>query len=250
MKKTIILISALTIVAVGIFCYNNKISSNYLKDIQTKASFEKYDYLNLKENASVIALVKIEDDLGQENSIINYNENDPFINSYYGVRKATVQKFYKNDKKLVDFISFLEPAAITSNNEYIHPEGYNKMEKGKTYIVFLSDETASGDMSIISANNGKIDVSSIEDNEFYDIAIKSVIDFETSNDELNLNDKEKILNAEMPTSMVDFDNTSELTIKNNLGGLSVNYHFDENSNKEFIDINGKPLIVDGKLFTE
>ena len=60
--------------------------------------------------------------------------------------------------------------------------------------------------------------SSIEDNEFYDIAIKSVIDFETSNDELNLNDKEKILNAEMPTSMVDFDNTSELTIKNNLGG--------------------------------
>ena len=60
------------------------------------------------------------------------------------------------------------------------------MEKGKTYIVFLSDETASGDMSVISANNGKIDVSSIEDNEFYDIAIKSVIDFETSNDELNL----------------------------------------------------------------
>ena len=52
------------------------------------------------------------------------------------------------------------------------------MEKGKTYIVFLSDETASGDMSVISANNGKIDVSSIEDNEFYDIAIKSVIDFE------------------------------------------------------------------------
>ena len=42
----------------------------------------------------------------------------------------------------------------------------------------------------------------------------------------------------------------ELTIKNNLGGLSVNYHFDENSNKEFIDINGNPLIVDGKLFTE
>ena len=241
MKKTIIFISALTIVAVGIFCYNNKISSNDLKDIQTKASFEKYDYLDLKENASVIALVKIEDDLSQENSLIN---------SYYGVRKAAVQKFYKNDKKLVDSISFLEPAAITSNNEYIHPEGYNKMEKGKTYIVFLSDEIASGDMSIISANNGKIDVSSIEDNEFYDIAIKSVIDFETSNDKLNLNDKEKILNAEMPTSMVDFDNTSELTIKNNLGGLSVNYHFDENSNKEFIDINGKPLIVDGKLFTE
>ena len=90
MKKTIIFISALTIVAVGIFCYNNKISSNDLKDIQTKASFEKYDYLDLKENASVIALVKIEDDLSQENSIINYNENDPLINSYYGVRKATV----------------------------------------------------------------------------------------------------------------------------------------------------------------
>ena len=72
----------------------------------------------------------------------------------------------------------IEPAIITDNREYIRTEGYQKLEKGNYYIVFLSDENASGVLSIISANNGKFDIIDLENNYHSDIVTEAILEFD------------------------------------------------------------------------
>lgn len=56
-------------------------------------------------------------------------------------------------------------------------EGYEKMEKGNYYLVFLSDDNATNQLSIISANNGEIDRSNIENNEYLKIAHQALSEY-------------------------------------------------------------------------
>lgn len=60
-------------------------------------------------------------------------------------------------------------------------EGYEKMEKGNYYLVFLSDDNATNQLSIISANNGKIDLSNIENNEYLEIAYQALSEYNLDN---------------------------------------------------------------------
>lgn len=56
-------------------------------------------------------------------------------------------------------------------------EGYEKMEKGNYYLVFLSDDNVINQLSIISTNNGKIDRSNIENNEYLKIAHQALSEY-------------------------------------------------------------------------
>ena len=151
-------------------------------------------------------------------------------------------------------MTIIEPAVITKDNEYIHLEEYEKMELGNKYIVFLSDETESGNLSILSGNNGKINVSNFNDNDYPEILVKSLIEFETPESILPSDSKDVILNSEqinMEYKERAINNKENKilneTIKTNLGDLKLETYYDTNLQKEIINIDGITLISDDKL---
>ncbi|MBS6504753.1 MAG: hypothetical protein KH415_24625 [Clostridium sp.] len=151
-------------------------------------------------------------------------------------------------------MTIIEPAVITKDNEYIHLEEYEKMELGNKYIVFLSDETESGNLSILSGNNGKINVSNFNDNDYPEILVKSLIEFETPESILPSDSKDVILNSEqinMEYKERAINNKENKilneTIKTNLGDLKLETYYDTNLQNEIINIDEITLISDDKL---
>lgn len=172
-----------TLVLLPIFVlslYNNVIYTNNLKDIELHSSYYQFDYEELKNDADVIALIKVKDNLSPSNSTISYNENTNDIRGFYGTRSVKVVKYFKNTLNVGKTLSIIEPAVITDKNEYVHTEGYQDMKKNNYYLVFLSTENASHELSIMSANNGKIDLSDLDKNEYQNIAKKANEEFEIS----------------------------------------------------------------------
>lgn len=136
----------------------------------------------------------------ESNSHLTYDKEleQPLISEYYASRKVKLIDVYKSSVQLPENgeIEIIELAAVTEG-QYLHAEGYSAMEKGQTYVVFLSDENASGKLSVISINNGIFDISELseaqEENDYYDIAVKALVEFES---ELPAIEKEKILSTE------------------------------------------------------
>lgn len=224
-----------------IFIFSNQIPmpSEY-KNIEVSSSFEKFDYEELKNSSAVIALVEVLDDLNKDNSVINYAKKSPTIQGFYGRREVRVLKYYKDKGTSDDKLSIIEPAAITKNNECLHCEDYEEMVKGNKYIVFLSDKTASRELSILSGNNGKINVSDFDNNEFYEILIKTLVEFETK---IPKAEKDIILSA-TPIETVKTSrrarsvDTNEKVIKTDFGDLKIEYKSNING-KRIISINDK-----------
>ncbi len=146
-----------------------------LEDIPVQGSFVQFSYEDLKETAKIIAKVEVTDDLSAENS---FELTDPETGSsggFYGKRTCKVLEYYKDvTGNFADELSFIEAAAIIGN-QYLHMDGYDALQKGHQYIVYLNDDTASGDMSIMSCNNGVVRLDESENNsQFPEIAAKSI----------------------------------------------------------------------------
>lgn len=165
----------------GLFFINHWGEESELRDIELFSSYEEFSYNELKDESSVIALIKVKDNLDVENSTIMYNDGTPDIMGFFGTRSVEVMKFFKNNGGDDKYIKIIEPAIITEHNEYMRTEGYEKMEKGNYYVVFLSDDNETNQLSIISANNGKIDVSNIENNEYLEIAYQALSEYNPDN---------------------------------------------------------------------
>lgn len=95
-------------------------------------------------------------------------------------------------------IEVIEDAAM-SKECYYHGEDYEALQKGEEYVLFLNKENAKGDYSIISANNGKVCVSELNDlNKLdkadYEIAIKTLVEYDSS---LNSKEKKAIINSKI-----------------------------------------------------
>lgn len=166
--------SLLLIVPIGVvLIYNNyteESKPSELKDIEYHGSFAEFNYEELTEQATVIATVIVNDDLTLENSTLLYaNEETNDIYGFIGEREVTVLEYYKNEPNAGETLSLIEPAAITEENEYLRADGYEALEKGKLYLVFLSSDNATNQLSIISANNGVFDLENPEENEKIEI---------------------------------------------------------------------------------
>lgn len=166
--------SLLLIVPIGVvLIYNNyteESKPSELKDIEYHGSFAEFNYDELTEQATVIATVIVNDDLTLENSTLLYaNEETNDIYGFIGEREVTVLEYYKNEPNAGETLSLIEPAAITEENEYLRADGYEALEKGKSYLVFLSSDNATNQLSIISANNGVFDLENPEENEKIEI---------------------------------------------------------------------------------
>lgn len=253
-KKCLVCILAIVpFIAIYMIDLSPKANNN---PISISGSFQEFNYEELKQNSSVIALVEITDNLTNENSVINLLEDSITISGFYGKRTAKVIKYYKNTNGYGENLTIIEPAIITKENQYIHLEDYEKMECGNKYIVFLSDSTESGNLSIISGNNGKINVSNFNDNDsdYNDILIKSIVEFETNESTLSQQSKTVILNSEKLNTesegVVSKPVSSEVLQKNiptNLNNLNLESYYDNSLKKEIIDINGVKLISNDKL---
>lgn len=138
-----------------------------VQDVPVAGDHAIFDYAELKEQAKIIAKIEVTDTLSRENS---FTLNDPETGSmggFYGKRTGQVLEYYKDSTgEFSKGLSFIEAAAII-DNRYLHIEGYESLKEGNEYIVFLSDGTASGDMSIISCNNGVVRLSPEEESMNY-----------------------------------------------------------------------------------
>ena len=164
--------SLLIFVIVG---YDVIASYNIPRDIELHGNHKIFNYSELVNESDVVALIEVQDSLSSKNSTVVYQDNSPFIKYHYATREARVLEYYKNELDLGLNIKFNEPAAITNNKEYLHGEGYNTFKKGDKYIVYLSTNNGLGELSLISRNNGKINLKDFSSNEFKDIAIQTVL---------------------------------------------------------------------------
>lgn len=169
-----------------------------VKEHITQADMELFDYEALKEKAKVVVKVSVMDDLTEQNSRFIYDEydDDHPILDYYALRKVQISEIYKDELNIVkDKISIAEAAAMEDKTVY-HYEGYEPLKKGGSYILFLDNDTEPKHLSIISCENGRVDLDHIEKSKdmFYEIATKALIDFETK---LPAKKKQEFLKADI-----------------------------------------------------
>lgn len=235
MKSKILTGTLVVAMAISLFACGDQDTSalGKLEDVSVQGDCIQYDYDELKAASKVIAKVEIMDDLTETNSHLTYDEQleQPVVSDFYSTRKVKLIDVYETSLELPENgeIEIIERTAVT-DGQYLHAEGYSAMEKGKTYVVFLSDETASGDLSVISRNNGIFDVVGLneaqEENEYYDIAVKALVEFES---DLPVAEKEKILSAEevkLPENKVEegkINHTEEIVIGDAQKNSKVSY---------------------------
>jgi hypothetical protein len=248
MKKKLItwsFILVFTIIGVTGFDYLN----NQPTDIALEGSNEVFNYTDLVNEANVVALVKVKDKLSKDNSTVVYQENTSIIKYHYATREAEVLKYYKNDLDLGSNIKFNEAVAITSNNEYLHDEEYAALEKGKEYIVYLSTNNGLGELSLISNNNGKIKLDDFLNNEYKDIAIKSVLKIDNGNFFGNT-----IFNYDVPEQKKVTKGIEKAKVKKideqDVELPDIYYYFDEKNNVEYLNVGGIDFSVQGKLYSK
>lgn len=172
MKKKVIVILALALTLFAAGCAGKE---SAVKDIPMAGSYMQFSYDELYEHAKIIAKIKVTDVLSEENSFALNDPETGSMGGFYGKRTGDVLEYYKDTTgEFADELSFIEAAAII-DNKYFHIEDYETLQEGNEYIVFLSDGTASGDMSIISCNNGVVRLSDEEaEMNYTDIAVKAI----------------------------------------------------------------------------
>ena len=184
------------------------------------------------------------DDLSKENSVIEMDTEDTdSISSAYSLRNIELLEIYGGDNadqfQSGDKLTIIDNAAIHDNN-YIHIEGYEKLEKGQIYILYLSNDTASGDYSIISANNGKVEfdkVNQLQGDEF-EIAVKTLVEFES---DVTENEKQELLNSSVEKAELEKAKLKKQEIKVDSSDISINY-IQESSNTVLVEILNSDLL--------
>jgi len=229
-SRVLLLILMLIVIVPLALCSNNSDNSKESAQLVTKAQIAKeisicgssqyYNYQELKDEADIVALVQCEDEISFDNSTLYYDKG--LVVGFSSKRNVRILDVYKG-KDNIETLDILEPAAVTEDNELIYLEDYETLKKGSRYIVFLSNDTYSGEYSLISGNNGKIDIDNISDNEFLDIAVKSLVEYKSKlrNDEkeeiVSSNIKIKnILNNSKEISLTDMDSKIKYSEKNNV----------------------------------
>lgn len=157
----------------------NLVNTQNVREVEFKGSYSIYDFNELKEKAQVIAIIEVNDDLNVDNSVVLYNDTNHSIEGFWAKRNVSVIKYIKNQFDSKSSLSIIEPAAITRNSELLKTVDYEELKKGERYLVFLSNENLSNQLSIISANNGKFNMENFEENKFPDV-------FEQANNEFSL----------------------------------------------------------------
>ncbi|MCR5700687.1 MAG: hypothetical protein K6G76_00900 [Lachnospiraceae bacterium] len=176
---------------------DNQIDISQLEDVSIESDFVYFKYSDLERDASIIAKVEVIDDLTANNSLTDYMnvEGDTYLINAMSKRKIRILEYYKNDSgKEQSTMEIIEGAAIVGK-QFFHDEEYTPLEKGKTYILYLSNETSSGEYSLMSGLNSVIDLDKpFENKKYVDIAVKTIINYES---DLPVKEKQALLKKKM-----------------------------------------------------
>ena len=151
MKKKVFVMTIMVGIMLMLCSCGKSESVAKLKDIPIQSEFILFDYQELKETSKLIVKAKIMDDLSKENSVIEMDTEDTdSISSAYSLRNIELLEIYGGDNadqfQSGDKLTIINNAAIHDNN-YIHIEGYEKLEKAK-----LRKQEIKVDSSDISIN--------------------------------------------------------------------------------------------------
>lgn len=187
--------------------------------VSADAEFITYEYEELKDRAAAIIKVEVLDELTSSNSMSEYSDVLQGVVSFCSMRKVKVLDVYKDNNSglsVGDEIEIQDDSAIyEENGEYYQDtlDDTPALEKGSVYLIFLSDgDTMSGKPAIISCQNGRINLTNIEqNNEYYEIAVKSIVEYES---DLSEEQKEQIIQTEniYPVSLEKADENTEISI--------------------------------------
>ncbi len=169
--------------------------------LNSDALYWSYTYEELKEKADAIVKVKVLDDLTLENSLADYESENGWVTNFCSARSVQALEFYKNETGISMGDTFLvqqEAAIYMSNGEYFMNSlnGETPLLRDNTYILYLqkADTSMSGELVIMSGENGLIHLENLtEDQQFIDITVKTLAEFECGMDEEL---KNKLLEAE------------------------------------------------------
>lgn len=203
MKRISLTIVMMLVIGVCCSCSDLNLNGKTIEDIPVICDFVKQDYEELKTDAKIIAKVEVLDDLSEDSGIVE--KSGESILSFVSKRSIRVLEYYKNtpNQEATEMV-VLENAAII-DSKYFHPEGCDTLKKGKIYILFMSDETASGLFSIMNGIDGMIDLKDFDKSGDDEIAVKSLIEFEST---LDKSEKKQLLNSDL-TLQADLDKSED-----------------------------------------
>lgn len=241
-KRRILIIMFLALTLIMASCGNDE---DTLMDIPVMSDYMQFDYNGIKSEAQIIAKIQVQDDLSADNTQITYDpyeETQKSIIGYLGLRKVKILEIYKGTSvQAGDIMEIIEPAGVTKT-QLLHDENYTPMSKDGVYLVFLSNETASGEYGIISANNGIFDLLHPGKTGYLEILVKATIEFES---DLSNESKEEITQSTIMQAGVNEAEflTDEATISiKDANGKEISYYilkygFDQARNMTFVVLN-------------
>ncbi|CAM3309258.1 MULTISPECIES: hypothetical protein [Saccharibacillus] len=136
---------------------------NSVKYVSASASFMGYSNVeDLTESADLVLKVTPTSNFWDREHVIT-NYDDGAVQDFYTLTETKVNEVFKGDIEQLSNLKFIEPISMiqTLKGKYkINIEGYQELEQGKEYIVFLGKNDA-GQYSIINMDNGKFAVEEI-----------------------------------------------------------------------------------------
>lgn len=245
MKRRIIgILLILMTVILTTSCQQKTDEQTGLEEVSVATDYQQFAYEELKKKAVVIATIEIVDELSEQNSHVNYDEyatDGNYTIDFNAMRKAKIiDIYYGKGFSVGDTMEVLEPAAI-SEGKYLHSEGYEKLEKGGIYLVFLSNRTASGEYGLISASNSVVDLLSSPNPQYYEVKVKAIIEYVSN---LPNEVKEKISQSKIATpessKEKQLNEGKQIRIKDKNGDIVksyfLKYGFSESSDVAYLTI--------------
>lgn len=238
MKKLCLILSLVLITAYFTGCKdsNKVINADNAAVITIYADFVDYDYNSIKDNAEIIAHVKITDELTNQNSNCSYDGVN--IVSFSSVRNAYILEVYKNStgKDLGSTIQITETAAVSNDGKLYVTNGDTPLKKGNEYIVFLNSTTSGDGYCVMSAATGKINITDdVSLNKNHEIAYKTLLEFACDTDnEL----KQQLLNATAINEVYEYaEYLTPVVITTKFGNITVVEAKTENADYRVFEVN-------------
>ena len=137
-----------------------------------QSDYMQYDFNGLYKHAHTIALVTPCDELTTQNSHGISSKGDKFYHAY-SVRKLSVIEYYKNENNYDSTLEIAEKCVCLDNGSLVMEESCYPMQKGHTYLVFLT-KSGYGYPLAMSANNGKFDLTLLSLNTYQQVMIAAL----------------------------------------------------------------------------
>lgn len=165
--------------------------------INVSGSQAEYNFEKLQEQAKAIVKVKVLDDASEANAVIE-KDAEVGILDFATKRKIRIIDTYKSQLKMSGEMFVLEPSAVYQE-QLLCFEGYTPLEKGKEYILYLGNNTKSGDYSVLCGNSGHINEENLENSDSVsedtiETTVKSLIKYDS---ELSEDKKDRLLQSEV-----------------------------------------------------